>query len=164
MARRQREGREGVSSPGRRNGKASVPLEEGVGSRQFPMKEGSKGISFPGEGVGRHQFSRENIWEGASSPGKRCRKASVPQAEGIGRCQPPRETTCVLFSGGCFLGRGPVSWGVSSLGRDLFVAGFSSPGRWYWDVNSQWEGVEVCHFPGCERVWGESACLFEMTP
>ena len=29
---------EGVSSPGRRYGKASVPHEEGMGRRQFPRK------------------------------------------------------------------------------------------------------------------------------
>ena len=38
---------EGVSSSGRRSGKASVPQEEGVGRRQFPMKKVWEGISSP---------------------------------------------------------------------------------------------------------------------
>jgi len=49
---------EGVSSPGRRYGKASVLQEEGTGRRQFPM---------------------EKVWEGVSSPGRRYGNALVPQ-------------------------------------------------------------------------------------
>ena len=48
---------EGVSSPGRRCGKASLPLGEGVGRRQFPF---------------------EKVWEGVSSSLRRCGKASDP--------------------------------------------------------------------------------------
>ena len=38
---------EGICSPGRRCGKASVPHEEGVGRCQFPRKKVWEGVSSP---------------------------------------------------------------------------------------------------------------------